>query len=275
VTFLVDFPFFFFSSHFLFFPSRSGRMLEADDDDDEGRGARPCVKVRGLPLHLSAAALHELFSHYGAIRSRALTGRMVPPQLSPLCGGGNGRCSGGGGGGGGDGGGGGGDDDDDGCWFLPLQRGSAVLEFPSEEAANLGVASLNGLRLWSHTLKATVLSSSSLSTLSTSSSFGSSSSSAPLFTSAPPFAALPQPLYSPQLPFSAQSWAQQMHNHQLMLQQHQQQHQQQPAPVAAEVDSAPEQASPPLDVNVVANIVKALCQSPQCAFLSASLRSIE
>ncbi len=40
--------------------------------------------VKGLPLHLSSAALHELCSHYGAIRIRPLSGPMVRHKVALL-----------------------------------------------------------------------------------------------------------------------------------------------------------------------------------------------
>jgi hypothetical protein len=47
----------------------------------QAEGGLHSVKVKGLPRHLSHAAIHELGSHYGAIRSRPLTGPMVAPPF--------------------------------------------------------------------------------------------------------------------------------------------------------------------------------------------------
>jgi hypothetical protein len=44
----------------------------------------PSVKVRGLPPHLSPAAVQELCSHYGAVRTRPLSGPMVCPLILDL-----------------------------------------------------------------------------------------------------------------------------------------------------------------------------------------------
>jgi hypothetical protein len=44
----------------------------------------PSVKVQGLPPHLSPAAVQELCSHYGAVRTRPLSGPMVCPLILDL-----------------------------------------------------------------------------------------------------------------------------------------------------------------------------------------------
>ncbi|ELR21584.1 uncharacterized protein ACA1_228050, partial [Acanthamoeba castellanii str. Neff] len=149
------------------------------------------AKVKGLPLHLSSAALHELCSHYGALRIRPLSGPM----------------------------------------------GTVVVEFPSEDAAMRGVAALSGLRLWDRTLTATLLPANAAT--------ATTDTPTPMPSRDPASALGKRPLLADALHEAQLNGATSSS-----------------ASANANSELGPEYLYPPLDVDIVANIVRALAEVP-------------